>query len=241
MKHYLVKNFDVREESIYVLPDGVDVSFFQKDIAVKDRNAIRTRHNLDGRSVILFAGGFKELGGIRDLLQAFEILCKREKNVALVMIGHGKLFPFIQEYKNRRTMNNLILLGYLPISELPKYQSIADILVVPEKDSIYNHMVPHIKLLECLASGRATVATNLAGISDIITHKQNGILVEPSNPKSLAEGIRLLLNDRKLREIIGRNGPSSIPKKYTWEYSAKKAVEAYEDLIQKQKTQGCLS
>jgi glycosyltransferase involved in cell wall biosynthesis len=58
--------------------------------------------------------------------------------------------------------------------------------------------------VEAMMQGRAVIATNHGGTCELIQDGVTGILVPPSDPKSLSDAIKLLLKDRSLREKIGK-------------------------------------
>jgi len=58
--------------------------------------------------------------------------------------------------------------------------------------------------VEAMIQGRAVIATNHGGTVELIEDGVTGMLVPPSDPKSLAAAIELLLADRVLREKIGQ-------------------------------------
>ncbi len=232
MRDYVIDHFNLTVDSVYVIPDAVDVDLFSKRVSEEEKAELRNRYGLVGKRVILFAGHFKKLGGIMDLLRAYRYLTNRVREpTALVLIGDGQLLPEVQRFKIQEGLNDLILVGLVPHAELPQYYAIADVLVVPEIASEYNDIVPHIKLLEYLASGRPTVATRLASILDVIEDGKNGILVEPNRPRQLAQGIMKVLRDESLRTRLGYYGRQTIDNEMTWAYSAQKAVQAYEDIL----------
>jgi glycosyltransferase involved in cell wall biosynthesis len=58
--------------------------------------------------------------------------------------------------------------------------------------------------VEAMTQGRAVIATNHGGTVELIEDGVTGMLVPPSDPKSLAAAIELLLADRLLRENMGQ-------------------------------------
>jgi glycosyltransferase involved in cell wall biosynthesis len=63
-----------------------------------------------------------------------------------------------------------------------------------------------IVLREAFASGRPVVATNVGDIPEIIQHRQNALLIEPGDSKSLAAAILEFVSDQKLAARCAANG-----------------------------------
>jgi len=69
----------------------------------------------------------------------------------------------------------------------------------------YGEGVPKV-LIEAAACGRAIIATDVPGCREIVLDRQNGILIPPGNPNSLADAIRTLIKDPFLRQNMGEAG-----------------------------------
>lgn len=65
--------------------------------------------------------------------------------------------------------------------------------------------IPRV-LLEAMASGMPVVTTNVAGISSLITDRQNGVLLDESSPGAIADAVQLLLSSSPLRQQLIRQG-----------------------------------
>jgi len=82
--------------------------------------------------------------------------------------------------------------------------------------------------LEAMACGLPVIATNVGGISEVVT-KDYGKVVPPDTPDSLAEAI-LEFSHREL-SALKKNLRTMIEQKYSWDKNVEKLVEIYEELI----------
>ena len=92
-----------------------------------------------------------------------------------------------------------------------------------------------LTLLEASASGIPIVATNDGGPNDIVRNCQNGILVDPTDPKAIANALRKIITDRQLWERYSRNGILNVRKHYTWDTHASVYMDKIETLIAAEK------
>ena len=76
------------------------------------------------------------------------------------------------------------------------------------------------------------VASNVGGVSEIITDVQNGKLLETNSPRHLAVAISQLLQDEYLLKQLGTAGRETIKKKFTWSVNIEKYYDVYSDAIE---------
>ncbi|HMA84978.1 MAG TPA: HAD-IIB family hydrolase [Desulfosalsimonadaceae bacterium] len=83
-----------------------------------------------------------------------------------------------------------------------------------------------LTLLEASATGLPIVATKDGGPYDIISNCENGILVDPTNPKDITEALKTIITDYERWTQYSKNGIMNVRKYYTWESHAATYMEA---------------
>jgi sucrose-phosphate synthase len=73
-----------------------------------------------------------------------------------------------------------------------------------------------LTLLEASATGLPIVSTDDGGPRDILANCDNGILVNATDGKEIADGIRKIIADEQLWEKYSRNGILNVREHYTW-------------------------
>lgn len=86
-----------------------------------------------------------------------------------------------------------------------------------------------LSLIEAMARGLPPVATSVGDVPKVIQGK-NGLLVEPQNPKQLAEALLKLCRDPKLRSQISRNAAKSVRRFSDLEKWKRSMIEIYESM-----------
>jgi len=99
--------------------------------------------------------------------------------------------------------------------QLREYYKKADIFAMPSTIESFG-----IALLEAMNYGLPLIGSNAGGIPEVIEDGKNGFLIEPKKPKILAEKIRTLFTDGKLRKEMGENSYKTVKK-----FDIKKTVE----------------
>ena len=87
-----------------------------------------------------------------------------------------------------------------------------------------------LAILEAMSATLPIVGTNISGNRDIIKNGENGFLVPPGDPSSLAEAILQLLSDDQTRFRMGFEA-KNFSSEYGWRQIARKYVAVYQKAI----------
>jgi glycosyltransferase involved in cell wall biosynthesis len=99
-------------------------------------------------------------------------------------------------------------------------------LVLP---SIADHVeVYSIVTSEAWARERPVIASKVGEMPYRVRQGVNGLLVDPSDPKALAEAMARLVEDEELAEEMGKNGRREV---FSWREIAEKSVQLYEQVL----------
>ena len=79
-----------------------------------------------------------------------------------------------------------------------------------------------ISFLEAMAAGTPIIATPVGGIVDFLRDGETGLFCEVRNPKSIAEKVKMYLENKELSETIKINAKELIIKNYNWDLITKK-------------------
>jgi glycosyltransferase involved in cell wall biosynthesis len=230
-KDYITKEFLIPSSKIFIVPDGADVDFLGKSISEDEREKCFKELNLSPtKKTIFFAGEFKLQSGVTDLLSAFNIVSSRRSDVQLVLIGEGALMNEVKGLVSQYKLANVALPGRVPRDRFKLYQNIADVMVTPEIDSLYNNLGAPLKLFECMASGKPTIATQISSHLTIIKDGYNGYFVHPKDCNSISEGILRVL-DSKDSYQVGLKGRETMVESYSWRKFSKDSIAAYSTIL----------
>lgn len=179
-KHYVIKTFAISEQSISVVSNFIETSFF-KPTDNRDRN----------KSRLLFVGRLSMQKNLLNLIDAL-----KGTALELDVVGNGELKKTIADYANTQQVS-VNFLGKVSNRNLPDLINQYEIFVLP---SFYEGNPKAI--LEAMSCGLAVVGTKVLGIQNIIKHDVNGLLCETS-PNSLKSAIQRLAADEALRKKLG--------------------------------------
>jgi glycosyltransferase involved in cell wall biosynthesis len=214
------------KEKITVISHGINHKLFNP----KAKKNLRKKFSLEKYKIFGYTGrlSIKSVGQSKDfqtLLEATKYVTQKLPNARLILGGYGfeELKPLIKKLGIEKYV---IYVGSRPFEELPQFYASCDVVVGASVAEGFGFMYA-----EASSCGKPVVAPKAGCIPEIILDKKTGILVEPKNPKSLADAIiELLTNEEKARKM-GKKGAEYM-KKFTWENSVKKHLEIYEKLIE---------
>ena len=144
-----------------------------------------------------------------------EKIISKRNDIVFVFIGPGQI-P--KEYQNKNFNGKVFFLGGRKTNELPAYYADANIFVLP---SLFEGQP--LVLLEAMASGLPTVATNTGGPKDFVD-ENTGFLCSPYDSEKWAEKLDFLIENPTLRKKMGDNS-KKLAQNFTWDKIVKKAVE----------------
>lgn len=225
MKEYLMDHNGLIGDNIFVAPIGINIEKF--NINYYKNTRIVDTLKINGKKSILYIGWISALHGVLDLIKAINIINNIRDDVVLVIVGDGPLESLVKKYISENKIDNIVFTGKVPHKEIQRYYSIADVLIIPHVKSLQTELNPSTKVLECLASGKPIVASNLKPIAEIIG--DCAILVEPENPQSIAEGILQLLSNEELGQKLSERGKKII-ENHSWETIGNCMYEAYANM-----------
>jgi len=219
-----VLSLGAEPEKIEVLHNGVDLDRFKPLSGAKETMRRKLGISEDA-CVVLTVRRMVYKNGIDTLLESVEIAVKKNPKLVFVAVGKG---PDFEEVKERIAQlgiqKNFRLTGFVSDEDLPFYYNVADLFALPSKSGEGLPLVA----LEAMACGLPVVATNVGGISEVMS-EDYGKLVPPNVPNALAEAVvefsfkDLATLKVKLRKMMEQ--------KYSWDRNVEKLGKIYEELI----------
>ncbi|PWH17230.1 MAG: hypothetical protein DDG59_08305 [Anaerolineae bacterium] len=143
------------------------------------------------------------------IVESVKILAMRNLNVSLSILGDGPLRGKLETQIKQSNLAAVVsLLGH---QEHPfEWLSQSDLFVLT---SLWESL--SLALMEAMAIGLPVVATSTGGTPELITHLENGYLIPPNSPQTLADAIEYLIQNPEVARNIGKNARTHILDNYT--------------------------
>ena len=149
----------------------------------------------EGSVTALCVASLQEHKGHEVLLEALASDPAALGRITLDLVGAGPLRSELEAKAAALGLSATVnFLGSKPEDEVRILLEQADIFVLPSRKARDGQMegLP-VALMEALACGIPTVASNLSGIPELVTDGETGYLAEPGDAGSLAEALRRCL------------------------------------------------
>lgn len=230
-KSHLISTWGVSAEKIVVHPNAVDVNLFRP--RSEERKGIREKFHIGDNPLILFVGSFFPYQDLKVLLNAFAEVLKENPDARLLLVGQGDQFQQTVEAATALGISKAVqFTGFLPHSEIPLILAAADIAVAPYiKVDNKLFLGSSMKLFEYMASGIATIASDIGQINEVIKDGINGLLVPPEEPFALASALRSLLDHPQKCIQLGEQARKDVVEKYSWDQYIAKLEKIYDEAI----------
>ncbi|OGD57208.1 hypothetical protein A2V71_02230 [Candidatus Berkelbacteria bacterium RBG_13_40_8] len=168
---------------------------------------------------ILFVGRLDEAKGIPYLLDAWNSIKSDFQDIEMVFIGKGELEDKVKGEQIKRV-------SWMKTQDLPAYFAHALFTVYPSVTlKKWEEQVGTVNL-QSLSCGVPVITTKSGAIPEYISDKV-GILVPERNSKALAQAMKKLLKNPKLRQKLGDAGRKLALEKY----DAAKNIERIEKIL----------
>jgi len=226
-KKQIMYYFGVPDEKIQVVYNGVSSNRFNTDSRDRVREAVRRRLGAGaGETVLLFAGHNFKRKGLQFALQCALGLRERGHRVKLMAAGRGNPGPFMRIARKRDFAGGLIFTG--PVDRIRELYCAADILVHPTMYDPFSNVC-----LEAMACGLPVITTRLNGASEIIRHRDSGVVLEvPWDMEAMVSETGLLLEDGPERLRLMGCRARGIARQFSMEKNVSETLAVYEKVLQ---------
>lgn len=218
-----LQRLGVSEDRTLVLPNAVNLELFKpnKEAAL----AIRQRYGLLGKFVVGFISSMRPWHDVETLLEAIKLVKQSPLDICALIVGDGPARPALESRVKEMGLEGMVIfVGHVPHPEVSSFIESMDTTAVLCSDSLGSPM----KLFEYLAMCKPVIASRSGQLTEIIQHRQNGMLVDPQNSLHVAEALLELGNNPHLRERLGKAARLTVESKHTWEHNAQAVVDLLE-------------
>lgn len=226
VKEHLLSSHIIKEPKIKVIYNGVDNNVYNKKAPFK---YLESEFDLPANSIVVgMIGRINSWKGQEDFIDALQGIIEENPNVYGILVGdvyEG------EEYRRDRLINKVNETGLKENFRLTGFRNdtrnlynLFDIFVLP---SIQPDPLPTV-VLEAMATGKAIVAYDHGGVTEMVKNNYNGLLCEVRSPGDLSKAIQKIIVDENFRKKLGDN---SLERQMNF-FSLENYLDNFSDLYQ---------
>ena len=206
-----------KKSKIKNIYSGIDLKLFKKRVDTSLRSELNISDD------VFLIGSVGRLSHQKDpltLVKAFSVVLSRVPDAKLIILGDGQLKNVVEKkIKELALEDDIFLVGNRP-DPWNVYPSL-DLFVM---SSIYEGLGRAIT--EALCGEIPVVCTSVEGVPELVRNKKTGLLVEPKDYKSLANGIVKSIVDIEQSKIMAKEGSKFVKENF----DVKKMVQDIDEL-----------
>ncbi|MEZ0537378.1 glycosyltransferase family 4 protein [Caldicellulosiruptoraceae bacterium PP1] len=215
--------FDYDENKVFVTYLAPEEVYKHIDID-KCRVLLKNKFNIDF-PYILYLGGFSPRKNIKLLIQAFNFIRKKYKDLHLVIPGkltrnYEELFNLINSYGIQDYVH---FLSYVEVDYLPYLYSGSEVFVYP---SLYEGF--GLPPLEAMACKCPVITSNVTSMPEIL--KDAAIYINPYSLEDLIDKLDKVLSDNTIRSSYSEKG-YEYSKNFTWQKTVSETIDIYNKIF----------
>lgn len=213
--------------------DGIDATAYARTVS-RSRAAVRAELGVDeSTQLVLMPGHLRRWKGQHKVLRALALLPPADRErIRVVFAGAaGKLNgAYFEEL--RRTRDELGL--ERTVQFLGERSDVADLINASDL-VLHASIEPEpfgLVIVEAMALGKALIASNRGGPSEIVT-PASGVLVDAQSEHEIADAVRRLISSEALRQKLG-SGARARVNEFSLDATVRNVEAVYARLIRKQ-------
>ena len=213
-----VEKFNISPDKLEYIQNGVDLSEVE---AVRQTKTDKPKE----KKTIGFVGQMISRKNIKAILDCFESLYKKRQDIELVLLGDGEDRPSLEAYsKTLASASDIHFLGF----RNDRLQLLRDFDLFVMTSTLEG--IPRC-LMEACAMEIPVSAYDIAGIDQLITHNESGLLSPLHNSKQLEKDWEKLLDDKALAISLAQNSKSFVEANFSAKRMADEYLELFEGIL----------
>jgi len=217
------------EEDIFSVYNGID---FSEKLQLDSKEEFIKKYKLESIATKKVVGNISRLEmvkGVDVFIQGAYKVLKKEKDVHFVIAGDGTQSENLKKMVDELNIQeNVTFLGF--IDDVTSLLNIIDINVITSHSESFTY-----SLLEGARQKKASIASKVGGLPELIKHEKTGLLFDDNDIEKLSDNILELLWEDEKREKLGENLYNYAKENFSTDAMVKKHLEIYNEVIRRGK------
>jgi glycosyltransferase involved in cell wall biosynthesis len=205
----------------------------------------------------IFIGGISAIRGAKEMIEAVQLLPANHRletldrvrqgletgatvcDARLLLIGEFHPPGLQGELQRMPGWSRVDFLSWQPREKLIEHLSRAVAgLVLFHPAPNHTEALPN-KIFEYMAAGLPVIATDFPLWRDLISRESCGLLADATDPQSIADAMRRILEQRDEAAAMGQRGAEAVRSRYNWTQEAQRLLALYDALGKSRRPSEC--
>jgi len=213
--------------NVHVIYNGLNL----RDIP-KLKEISRSKYKLSKDDLfILYMGRLHKKKCPDDLIKAMKIVVSEAPSAKLVVAGKGDEEQKLKDLTHQLNLSkNVLFTGFVSENEKWQMMTNCDVFVLPSEVEGFA-----ISIMEAMACSKPVVVTDIGPFTEIVKHRETGLVVPLHTPDAIASAIVELYRNNDLRKSIGDAAQKEIENRFDIAKIADNYLELYTQAFQKKR------
>lgn len=203
---------------------AADTQFHKVTLSRSQRSELLNRYKLKN-AFLMYTGGVDHHKNIEGLIRSYALLPKvtrRQHQLAIVCYVDENQRKTLEALVNQAALNTneVIFTGFISEEDLIGLYNLCKAFIFPSWHEGFG-----LPALEAMCCGAPVIASNCSSLPEVVGLEE--ALFDPNDDQAMSKKIEQVLTDDIFREKLRENGSKQI-QKFSWDISAKKAIDAFE-------------
>lgn len=223
VNEYLLDAVNIAAGKTCYIPNGIDFSY-----PLLRREDLRARYGVDGSCFAVgFVGRLEAEKNVMLLLEAAGDL----PAILFIIVGDGLERERLEEYRNRKSMDNVLFLGR--INQAARMMPMFDLLCLPSA----TEACP-VTVIEALYAGLPVLANDIGEVSRMLGRGRYGICRKIEQSGVIREGIEEICNNYEKYATMAKQGRKFVMREYSVATMAERTAEVYQAVQEASRRKG---
>lgn len=222
-------------EKIQVIPLGLDLDKFRQDREAKRRHFRQLYQIAEEEIAIGIIGRIVPVKNHGLFVEAIaRLIPQSSRKLRFVIVGDGDMRLQVEQQLHQHNIDYAYFPDNPSVAQCicTSWQTEMD-MVLAGLDIValtsHNEGTP-VSLIEAQAAGKPVVSTNVGGVSDVVLHRQSGIVTVSGDPEMFRDALLQLTEQGDLRQSMGETGEHFVQERFSYQRLVRDMKTYYERL-----------
>jgi len=224
---YLRKTAKVASKKIITINNGVEIP---RQVLDSEIQSLKNGYSIKEDDFVIGTVGrlFNDHKKITDIIEAIHIL-KDFDQIKLLIVGSGKDEELIKKRATDLGVHNKVIFTGYQFDTAPFYKLMDVFCIASQREGF------GLVAAEAMLHQLPVIATRVGGLQNVVIDGETGILLQPHQPREIADAIKKLYYSLDLLKTYAANGYKRAIDNYTEERYVNDVISLYRELIRKKK------